>query len=44
MKKQISLFTIFIVAAVFTASATIWRVNNSSGVDADFDNLQVAAF
>ena len=26
----------------FNAAATVWRVNNNTGVDADFSNLQTA--
>lgn len=40
MKKFILLSAIMIGA--ISANATIWRVNNTTGVDADFTNLQTA--
>lgn len=41
MKKSITLFTALFLF-VLNAEATIWRVNNNAGVDADFEDIDDA--
>lgn len=40
--KIVVLSALLMAITSFTASATIWRVNNTLGVDADFTSVQVA--
>jgi hypothetical protein len=43
MKSQnLLLSALAILMLSFTAEATVWRVNNNAGVDADFNNLNTA--
>jgi len=42
MKKQITLLTVLAMFFALNSTATVWRVNNNPGVDADFNNLQTA--
>ena len=42
MSKQITFLTVLAMFFAFNATATVWRVNNNPGVDADFSNLQTA--
>ncbi|MDD4429066.1 MAG: hypothetical protein PHG64_11845 [Paludibacter sp.] len=40
--KQILLFATAMMAFAITANATVWRLNNRPGTDADFSLLQEA--
>jgi len=42
MKKHFTLITVLAIFFAMNATATVWRVNNNTGVDADFNNLQTA--
>lgn len=42
MKKNFPLLTIFLLVISQAAMAKIWRVNNNTGVQADFTNVQAA--
>jgi hypothetical protein len=42
MKNNFSLLTIFLLVISQAAMAKIWRVNNNTGVQADFTNVQAA--
>jgi len=42
MKKHFTFLTVLAMFFALNATATVWRVNNNPGVDADFSNLQTA--
>lgn len=40
--KKLTILTVLAIVFAMSANATVWRVNNSPNVDADFSNLQDA--
>jgi len=42
MKNKITILLIIAAFSILTANATVWRVNNNPGIDADFTNFTTA--